>query len=373
MATDATGTPTPLGIPTYNINVDAPSGNGFNAAMSEIDTLIQARAPLASPALTGTPTAPTPATADNTTKIATTAYVKAQGYLTSNAVTTVFGRTGAVVATSGDYTAAQVTNAADKSAAANQTFAGNVVAPSFITQVPAGNFSYRNFLLPGDAQPAFSLVGSGTMNWGPGGSTPVDTVLGRASAGVLQLNASPPNADNSTALATTAFVKAQGYLTSAPVASVFGRTGSVVAASGDYTAAQVTNAADKSSTSTQAFSASLSTTGSMYFSTGTGGSAIGNVTVTPDYSTGQMSIATTTGGGGTTTINNSTNNPSASQTGFFVVQLVNTGASAQAVSWGTMYRFSQVFKPTSIASNSRQIIVFVWEPNTSGWYAVGTY
>jgi hypothetical protein len=35
-------------------------------------------APLASPAFTGTPTAPTPSTSDNSTKIATTAYVKAQ-------------------------------------------------------------------------------------------------------------------------------------------------------------------------------------------------------------------------------------------------------------------------------------------------------
>jgi len=38
---------------------------------------------LASPAFTGTPTAPTPTTADNTTKLATTAFVKAQGYLTN--------------------------------------------------------------------------------------------------------------------------------------------------------------------------------------------------------------------------------------------------------------------------------------------------
>ena len=38
---------------------------------------------LASPALSGTPTAPTAATATNTTQIATTAFVKAQGYLTS--------------------------------------------------------------------------------------------------------------------------------------------------------------------------------------------------------------------------------------------------------------------------------------------------
>jgi hypothetical protein len=38
-------------------------------------------APLASPALTGTPTAPTPATSDNSTKVATTAYVQAQGFV----------------------------------------------------------------------------------------------------------------------------------------------------------------------------------------------------------------------------------------------------------------------------------------------------
>ena len=37
-------------------------------------------APLASAALTGTPTAPTPSTSDNSTKIATTAYVQAQGF-----------------------------------------------------------------------------------------------------------------------------------------------------------------------------------------------------------------------------------------------------------------------------------------------------
>lgn len=42
--------------------------------------LISALAPLASPTFTGTPIAPTPATADDSTKIATTAFVKAQGY-----------------------------------------------------------------------------------------------------------------------------------------------------------------------------------------------------------------------------------------------------------------------------------------------------
>ncbi len=41
-------------------------------------------APTASPALTGTPTAPTPATSDSSTKIATTAWVNAQGYGTGS-------------------------------------------------------------------------------------------------------------------------------------------------------------------------------------------------------------------------------------------------------------------------------------------------
>lgn len=49
MATDATGTPTPLGIPTFNVNADAPSGNGFNAAMAAIDALIQSTSALVAP------------------------------------------------------------------------------------------------------------------------------------------------------------------------------------------------------------------------------------------------------------------------------------------------------------------------------------
>lgn len=43
---------------------------------------VSSLAPLASPAFTGTPTAPTPATGDDSTKIATTAFVKAQNYQT---------------------------------------------------------------------------------------------------------------------------------------------------------------------------------------------------------------------------------------------------------------------------------------------------
>lgn len=43
MATDATGTPTSLGIPKFNTSADAPSGLGTNAMMDAIDALIAAR------------------------------------------------------------------------------------------------------------------------------------------------------------------------------------------------------------------------------------------------------------------------------------------------------------------------------------------
>ena len=48
-------------------------------------------AKLDSPALTGTPTAPTPAGADNSTKLATTAFIKGLGYLTANNTITISG------------------------------------------------------------------------------------------------------------------------------------------------------------------------------------------------------------------------------------------------------------------------------------------
>jgi hypothetical protein len=73
---------------------------------------VSGAAPLASPALTGTPTAPTTVTSDNSTLIATTAFVKAQGYTTAAAasaaapVQSVFGRTGAVTLASSDVTTA---------------------------------------------------------------------------------------------------------------------------------------------------------------------------------------------------------------------------------------------------------------------------
>lgn len=86
---------------------------------------ITAYAPLASPAFTGLPTGPTAAPSTNTTQLATCAFVLANGG--GGAVSSVFTRSGAVVATSGDYSVAQVTGAAPL---ASPTFTGIPAAPT---------------------------------------------------------------------------------------------------------------------------------------------------------------------------------------------------------------------------------------------------
>lgn len=53
MAVDATGTPSPLGIPKYNTGSDPPSGKGLNAIVDALDTLIAARVTKPSGGTTG--------------------------------------------------------------------------------------------------------------------------------------------------------------------------------------------------------------------------------------------------------------------------------------------------------------------------------
>lgn len=65
----------PAALDTLN-ELAAALGNDANFAAT-MNTALAAKAPLASPALTGNPTSPTPAPGDNDTSIATTAFVKA--------------------------------------------------------------------------------------------------------------------------------------------------------------------------------------------------------------------------------------------------------------------------------------------------------
>jgi hypothetical protein len=67
---------------------------------SNIQTQLNAKAPINSPALTGEPTAPTPIDSDNSTKIATTAFVKSQSsLLTADQLAALAGTSGTPSAT----------------------------------------------------------------------------------------------------------------------------------------------------------------------------------------------------------------------------------------------------------------------------------
>jgi hypothetical protein len=72
-------------------NVTSTELGYVSGVTSSIQTQLNTKATIDSPALTGAPTAPTALSTDNSTKIATTAFVKAQNYLTGNQSVTLSG------------------------------------------------------------------------------------------------------------------------------------------------------------------------------------------------------------------------------------------------------------------------------------------
>jgi len=85
--------------------IQAPTAGNVNTVFARSGTItaqagdyavsqVTGAASLASPAFTGAPTAPTPATTDNSTKIATTAWVGAQGYASPTSMTQGYPLTG---------------------------------------------------------------------------------------------------------------------------------------------------------------------------------------------------------------------------------------------------------------------------------------
>jgi len=130
-------------------------------------------APLASPALTGTPTAPTASAATNTTQIATTAYVKSQGYTTNTGTVTSVGITvptglsvsGSPVTSSGTlaislasgYEIPTTTALAAKAPLASPTFTGVPAAPTASSGTNTTQIATTAFV-----QTAISGIGGGS-------------------------------------------------------------------------------------------------------------------------------------------------------------------------------------------------------------------
>ena len=116
--------------------VDADINTAAAIAQSKISGLTTAlglKAPLASPDLTGVPTAPTATAATNTTQIATTAYVRGEVAALVNSATSTLDTLGEIATALGNdanLSSTLTTAIALKSPIASPTFTGTVTAPA---------------------------------------------------------------------------------------------------------------------------------------------------------------------------------------------------------------------------------------------------
>lgn len=137
--TTAVSTKANTASPTFTGTVTIPAGAS-----------ISGYALLASPTFTGTPSAPTASTATNTTQIATTAYVKNQGYLTTSTAATTYAPlasptfTGTVTIPAGASISGYLTTAS--AAATYQSIAGmsaylttSSASATYLTQTSAAS------------------------------------------------------------------------------------------------------------------------------------------------------------------------------------------------------------------------------------------
>jgi hypothetical protein len=139
---------------TFTANISGGGGGGIsdapsdgvryvrqNAAWASGDAAyatpaqVSLKADLASPTFTGDPKAPTPTTGDNDTSIATTAFVKAQSYLTGNQTITL----------SGDVTGAGAT-------AITATIANNAITNAKLADMPTATLRGRVTAGTGDPE-----------------------------------------------------------------------------------------------------------------------------------------------------------------------------------------------------------------------------
>jgi hypothetical protein len=157
-----TGSPTaPTRLPltaSTGIATTAYTDSAVGVEAARATTAEGLKAPLASPAFTGTPVAPTPSPGDNTTKLATTAFVTAAG---GGGVTSTFGRGGAITAQTGDYTVSQVTGAAPL---ASPTFTGTVTVPSTVGATDAAQKQYVDSVAAGlDSKPSATALAAASI------------------------------------------------------------------------------------------------------------------------------------------------------------------------------------------------------------------
>lgn len=134
---------------------------GTLSSQTDLQTALNAKAPLASPTLTGTPAAPTPTANDNSTKIATTAYVDTADALKANlASPALTGNPTAPTQTAGNNSTRLATTAyVDASRAMtliSDQLLGGAAATVTFSSIPA---TYKHLRLLIEARSSTSATG----------------------------------------------------------------------------------------------------------------------------------------------------------------------------------------------------------------------
>jgi len=280
--------------------IEAIGGNGAFVGLSGTQTITGAKTFSGTVALGSSATATTQTLGNNTTSVATTAFVQAAlsgsglGTVTSVALTAP-----SFISVSGSpITSAGTIALSLASQTANQVFAapdGSNGTPTFRSLVAAD--------IPSLTATYLGLSAGGTVS----GNT---TFTGTVSLGSSATATTPPTIDSTTKVATTAWVNAQAYLTSAVSSvglalptSVFSVTNSPVTTSGTLTGSFVSQtanhvfAAPSGSSGTPSFRTLVAADiPSLAYLSTSGGTVSGNLTLTGDL----------TVNGTTTTINSTT-------------------------------------------------------------------
>lgn len=189
---------------------------------------------LAGPAFTGVPTAPTPAPGDNSTKLATTAYVQSAVASFNAGVVSFNTRTGAVVLTTADITSV------GGAALASPAFSGTPTAPTAAAATNTTQLATTAFV----TQAISALPAPVTSFNGRTGAVSFQGSDVSAVGGALLVSPSftgtplAPTAipgTSSTQIASTAFVQAALSGVAAGVTTYNGRSGAVVSLASDIT------------------------------------------------------------------------------------------------------------------------------------------
>jgi hypothetical protein len=245
-------------------------------------------------------------------------------------VTSVFGRTGAVVAQTGDYTAAQVTNAADKASGSSQIFTSSVIAGA-----------------------AFSPPQSTT------GAT-----LGATGALAAQVATATTNAY---AVAVANNVDSVSRFVFRPDRLEWGSG----TAARDTFLTRATKGSSNGLSVTGTVGGFLDVSGGVY--QGASSVTVGSgTTQTPDYSTAaEWTITVNVSGATTLTIANALNPPATNETGILVIKVRNTGASGgTTLTWGGAYAGAGAGLPTTVTFGTFVTCVFVWANDQARWERV---